>query len=406
MQPAMEKQTGECGPGLLQARMHGRRPSGLLENKKATGPKVRQPGRSCRAEREEKPARSGEQNESLSLRDLHSLNGGARNISRPSGTIRPVVGKPLHGAFENAGSEVFAADDFIKPRATVKDALGNSRATLPADSEVEFGNFCDLVSQGHRELNGEKIPHCQGNIYPVQEFPKADDNGPMKNPVHERIKQRIKELGLNPGKVSAAMGRDRSYLRMMLKNPNSSPRGENIDKIAAVLQVSTEWLLRGDHSISDDEIARKTAAVSALPPTSEWPKTIPVLGTAAGSLARGAFQLAGGVIEHVRCPPGLMGKRDIYGLYVVGQSMEPQYFAGDLILINPHRPYKAGDNVVVQTQNSEHADIEASVGIFVRETEKMLLIGKRNPPGAQVELPRETVKSVHRVVTNNEYFGV
>jgi phage repressor protein C with HTH and peptisase S24 domain len=135
------------------------------------------------------------------------------------------------------------------------------------------------------------------------------------------------------------------------------------------------------------------------------PLDVPVMGTAAGSHLRGAFQFEGGIVDYVRRPPALVGAKEIYGLYVEGSSMEPQYFPGDLIYVHPHRPPRTGDIVVVQCRNGEHAQGEATLGIYRRKTEKAFVIGKRNPP-AEIEIAREHVTSVHRVLTVNELFGV
>lgn len=85
--------------------------------------------------------------------------------------------------------------------------------------------------------------------------------------------------------------------------------------------------------------------------------------------------------------------------------MEPQYFPGDLIYVNPNRPARHGDIVVVECRTSEHAPAEATLGIYRRRTERFLIIGKRNPP-LDLEIDGELVSAVHRVLTTNELFGL
>lgn len=244
-----------------------------------------------------------------------------------------------------------------------------------------------------------------------------------QNGLHDRIRQRINELGLSEEAASLLVGTDRSYFRKLFERPNSHPRIDTLQRIATALETDVSWLTSGATPISlaDTEnllgpivsahsrnAARDGSGADrtpALPARAEMPLDVPVMGTAAGSHLRGAFQFEGGIVDYVRRPPALVGAKEIYGLYVEGSSMEPQYFPGDLIYVHPHRPARVGDIVVLQCKNGEHAVGEATLGIYRRKTEKAVVIGKRNP-AAEIEIAREHVVAIHRVLTVNELFGV
>lgn len=243
-----------------------------------------------------------------------------------------------------------------------------------------------------------------------------------KNELHERIKSRILELEISEEAASLRMGSDRSYFRKLFDRPNSHPRADTLLKIAMALETDVSWLTSGSPA-GKTEAALTEEAYSAymgslpspaamlgnktpaLPARVEMPLDVPVMGTAAGSHLRGAFQFEGGIVDYVRRPPALNGAREIYGLYVEGTSMEPQYFPGDLIYVHPRRPARLGDIVVVQCRNGEHAPDEATLGVYRRKTERAIVIGKHNP-AAEVEIPSERVTAIHRVLTTNELFGV
>ncbi len=244
------------------------------------------------------------------------------------------------------------------------------------------------------------------------------------NALHERIKQRIRELGITDEAASLRVGTDRSYFRKLFDRPNSHPRADTLLRIALALETDQAWLLGGSPETSQPDMTlhgadgsttlaqvKRYAAESGnttLPPPpsrAEMPLDVPIMGTAAGSHIGGAFKLEGGIVDYVRRPPALVGAKEIYGLYVEGTSMEPQYFPGDLIYVHPHRPARLGDIVVVQCRNGEHAPDEASLGVYRKKTERVLVLGKRNP-AADVEIPRERVVAIHRVLTVNELFGV
>ncbi|WP_313194629.1 S24 family peptidase [Shinella zoogloeoides] len=224
----------------------------------------------------------------------------------------------------------------------------------------------------------------------------------MENALKNRILDRAEELGLTLEAVSLKAGLDRSYLRKLLDRPGASPKGETMNKLAFALDVPPAWFLdvKAPSAISD------VSPANVQPPErNAMPNDVPVLGTAAGSHLRGAFQLSTDPIDWVRRPQGLMGAKDVYSVFVEGNSMEPQYFPGDLIFVHPHRPPRIGDAVIVQCQNGSEDHVEATLGIMHKRTAEMLIIRKHNP-SAEVSLKRDRIISLHKVLTNNELYGL
>ncbi|MGO6998993.1 XRE family transcriptional regulator [Rhizobium leguminosarum] len=225
----------------------------------------------------------------------------------------------------------------------------------------------------------------------------------MENDLANRVRARMEELGLAPETVSNRMGMDRSYLRKLLSS-RQSPKITTLSKLAGALDVSVNWLATGKDDAAPSQgngnISQEIQTTSQV----TLPKDVPVLGTAAGSHLRGAFQIEGGVVDYVRRPPALAGTKDIYALYVEGTSMEPQYAPGDLVYIHPHKPPRVGDAVIVQARSGEHGAIEATIGIYRRQTAEDLTLGKHNP-AAEVKIPRRLITVIHKVLTLNELFG-
>lgn len=142
------------------------------------------------------------------------------------------------------------------------------------------------------------------------------------------------------------------------------------------------------------------------PATATMPANVPVMGTAAGSHLRGAFALnTSTIVDYVRRPPALAGAGNAYALYIEGSSMEPRYHPGELVFVHPDRPARMGDAVIVQVQIGPNQPIEATIGTLMRRTERFITIGKLNP-AADVDLKRETVIAVHKVLSLNDLFGV
>ncbi len=82
-------------------------------------------------------------------------------------------------------------------------------------------------------------------------------------------------------------------------------------------------------------------------------RAIPVVGMARAG-ADGFFDESGfpvGADETVRFPD--LGEDRVYALEIAGDSMEPMYRAGDIVVVQPGAAVRRGDRVVVRTRAGE-----------------------------------------------------
>src|SRR5262249_59381473 len=99
----------------------------------------------------------------------------------------------------------------------------------------------------------------------------------------------------------------------------------------------------------------------------------PACGPGVGG-KEGEFILNGTRIADLLAPPSLQGVPDAYAVYVVGDSMEPRYFAGEAVFVNPRLPVRRGDFVVAQIAADEGEPPHAYIKRFVaRETRHLKL---------------------------------
>lgn len=117
----------------------------------------------------------------------------------------------------------------------------------------------------------------------------------------------------------------------------------------------------------------------------------------------GAFQWTSDDIDYVKRPTRLAAMRDVYALYVQGDSMSPRFEPGELLFVNPHRDPRPGDDVVVQFL-AENNEVAAMVKRYVRRSPEMLTLSQFNPP-RDIYLDLERVLSMDRVMTNADIFG-
>lgn len=268
------------------------------------------------------------------------------------------------------------------------------------------------MAQVHNAENAELLPHCQTKSFRMS-FPRGADRIPhmAKRPemIQDRIQQRLEALRLNPSEAALKGGLNRETIRKLLTNRDQVPQGKTLQKLADALEVSQHWLLTGN---DPEEISRTMpnltgdarAAPVAVPTMHELPYDLPVYGTAAGSHLRGAFIMEG-ITDYVRRPIALVGAKDAYAIFVEGDSMAPEHRHGSLRVAHPNRPYGPGDTIVVQTMNGPMENMEATIGNYLRKTADHLEIQKLNPP-ATVRISMSNVRKVHKILTQNELFGI
>lgn len=143
----------------------------------------------------------------------------------------------------------------------------------------------------------------------------------------------------------------------------------------------------------------------ALPPFATMPRDVPVHGTVVGG-TEGDFEMNGTVVDYVRRPPGIAGAREVFALYVTGDSMEPRYRPGDLVYVNPSRPPRAGDDVVVELLPAEGRDGAgpAFVKTLRARAPGAWVCEQYNPPRL-LEYPVARVRHVLRIMTLTELLG-
>lgn len=220
----------------------------------------------------------------------------------------------------------------------------------------------------------------------------------MLKDILDRIDQRLTEVGLTESRASKLAGLSDSAIRDMRRAVRSGRERAGVSTrtlaaLAPVLDTTADWLLTGSGDPSPSHTALSTS----------HDHMVPVRGTAAGSHERGSFQFTGDEIDYVPRPPALAGVRNLFALYVEGDSMEPEHRPGDLRFIAPDRPARSGDTVIVEARDDPGEPEWAMIGHLISRGEE-IVIGKLNPK-KEVRIPRLLVKRIHKVLSQNELFG-
>ena len=225
-----------------------------------------------------------------------------------------------------------------------------------------------------------------------------------------RIRLRLEQMGLTANAASSQAGLDRTSLKSILDGRSRNPRADTLLKLSHVLDCTFEWLVSGSgpapQATADSTNNAPLETELPLPPSiSQMPQNVPVFGTAAGSLGEGAFQMEPMAVDYVRRPPGVANAIDVYAVYIEGDSMEPRFYPGELVYVNPRRPARPGDFVVIQIQTDEHDEIQSYCKKLVAREGDEFHMEQFNPP-TRIDFPASQVLAVHRIIPLNELMGI
>jgi phage repressor protein C with HTH and peptisase S24 domain len=110
--------------------------------------------------------------------------------------------------------------------------------------------------------------------------------------------------------------------------------------------------------------------------------------------ADGFFDESGfpvGAGETVRFPD--LGEDRVYALEIAGDSMEPMYRAGDIVIVQPGAAVRRGDRIVVRTSAGE-----VMAKVLGRRNEQMVELLSINPVHTPRELKNADIDWIARIV--------
>jgi len=223
---------------------------------------------------------------------------------------------------------------------------------------------------------------------------------------------RLAEIGETLKSASEKLGRNHAYLQQFVQRGTPARLPEDVRRELAALLGVAEDALRGEVPARRRDAPREAAAREPqprnelLPPRNAAVGTavrlgrIPLYGQAVGG-ADGQFPLNGSLITEVTAPPSLAGVAGAYAVMVVGTSMEPRYFAGEAVFVNPRVPVRVGDFVVAQIGTHEGEPPLAYVKRYTGQNDKNIRLEQLNPP-KKLAFPADRLVSIHRIVMSGE----
>jgi transcriptional regulator with XRE-family HTH domain len=288
---------------------------------------------------------------------------------------------------------------------------GPDAAELRDDFSVGFHNP-QLVRKTRTDVNAENVPRPG-----VQHVMAAQET------IGTQLQRLKARAGMTLDDIATESGyRGRSSIQRYF-DPGYDP-GYLDYRIARNLAKALRG--KGNPPISDQDLlalagvsAAELPALFAPPRELErrgrLPNDIPVFGTALGAslevddsdgTARITVEQAeldrGEALDFKRRPPALQGRDAVYGVYVSGSSMFPRFSDGEAALVDPKRPAKIGDDVVVHLRAPDEHDGERVSAVLIkrlsRRNSEFVELEQFNPP-LKFRVAAAAVKSIDRIVT-------
>jgi phage repressor protein C with HTH and peptisase S24 domain len=147
--------------------------------------------------------------------------------------------------------------------------------------------------------------------------------------------------------------------------------------------VSAEYVA-GDDVPPEPPVLRTRPGAGAM--------DIPLFGKAAAG--EGAVAISDGPVDYIEKPTYLAGVDDCYAVMIVGESMEPRFYPGEVVIVHPYRPVRPGDYAVVQFE--KNGELCAIVKRFVTRTETGIRLSQHNPDD-QIYIDNSDLRNLHYI---------
>jgi len=179
----------------------------------------------------------------------------------------------------------------------------------------------------------------------------------------KRLQETMERAGLTQAALArkaSAFGESVSQQVVQHLTSGRNTTSKSLVPIAKALDVSVEWLTTGEGGSfaakgGAANLRAGKAARDAARDQARDQERVPVLGMAECG-PDGWSMWNGDIIDTIPRPMNLMGAPKAYAVYIVGDSMEPRYYSGELAHIHPGKPVTIGAFVLVQRRHQGRID--------------------------------------------------
>lgn len=185
----------------------------------------------------------------------------------------------------------------------------------------------------------------------------------MGNTLVERLRSRMKVMGLKPGEVADMAGVGHSFVHDILLRRSLNPTTEKLGRVAEILRTTVEYLINGNVEVSDSEVLLRGQAFSSIPFVNV---TVSMGGDAIvgdDANARPWLFPESWLHEGFSSPPGKLRL-----IQITGDSMEPTLCNGDLVMIDVASTSLSHDGIFV---------LDDGIGLVAKRLDRVM--GEKRP---------------------------
>lgn len=220
----------------------------------------------------------------------------------------------------------------------------------------------------------------------------------------DRLIEAMRNEGVTVKELARLTGIGAATIYSYLTGRRRRPRDDAVfNRFATALNVNPQWLILGVGDMiafpAEGEIAARMAAEDAGPDAD-----LAIFGAAEGGIAGTSVNFERPV-GTCRRPPGVVGERDAYALWVAGSSMSPALEHGDLVVVSRARPPPPGDFIVVQLRIGDGRGRETWIKRLRRQTDDEIDVEQFNPC-TTITYPRRGIVFAHRVLSTANLCGL
>lgn len=199
---------------------------------------------------------------------------------------------------------------------------------------------------------------------------------------------------------------------------HGNPKSETLQKLLDVAGVS---FVEFDAALAPpgSERSEQARATALNDPYSvfrhERPRDVPVRGTPScgdyevdGHHVETVEMDLGEIVDYVRRPASLDGRKDVYAIYFTGFSMVPRFEPGEVAYVDTRRPPSIGDYIVMQLRTERGGDervVSALVKRLAKQTADHVELEQFNPP-LVFRVDRRRIAAMHRIFPLAELVGI
>ena len=179
--------------------------------------------------------------------------------------------------------------------------------------------------------------------------------------MYERIKKRREELGLEQKDIANIIGISKSAVSQWESGAVKGIRPEHLLKLVEILQTTPEWIVSGKGNQLPEKKANSTASlgkfevvkVRPFPLISwvqagDWSEAIDLYEPGYAERFE-LFAVEGRISDHA------------FAIRVRGDSMEPDFLEGDIILVDPERAPNNGSYVIAKLTDTNECTFKKYV---------------------------------------------